>query len=256
MGQNFKQAVMNICIAGYYFTKDLINNLHSAAKKHKIHFVCHQSPNGTKLPSGVHATVIPNIGLEFHAYNHYLNNIWAGGKTLFMHDDVYVDDPAVFDSIENVDVDCAYLFRDNCESRANGGKHGRLILMSQRFMDFVKNFECDCEWCKEKPDPHNSGSRLPKLSKHSGFWYDPNNFGHVSGKPPIGVRHYNSAIEHFHWFLGRVRDRRCGSADMWPCPTEKFDVVNRLHFSDLIAGRRNCWKHVEREIAAYRLAKS
>jgi len=256
MGQDFEPTAMNICVVGYYFNRELYKQLSGLSNRYAVNVVCHRSPNGFLLPSNLKASIIQNIGLEFHVYNHYLQNIWVSGKTLFMHDDIVIEDPSVFEQIEQIDKDCAYLFRDEAESKANGGKHGRIVLMSDQFLRFVKSFECDCEWCHAKNDPHNIGSKLPLLKKHVGFWYDPYNTGHISGRPPFGVRHYNSAIEHFHWFLGRVRDRRCGPAELWPCPSEKFDVVNRIYFSDLISGRRNCWKHVEREIKAYRLANS
>lgn len=240
---------MNICIAGFYYDRDLMDSMERISAEHQLYMVCHRLPKMSKTPKNAKLIQIDNVGLEFHAYNHYLQNVWQGGNTLFMHDDVYVEAPSVFDDISKVIADCAYVFRDYAEEKANSGKHGRAIFMSERFMSFVKDFVCDCQWCKETVDDHNKGSMLPKLNPHKGFWYDPNNNGHVSGKPPIGVRHYNSAIEHFHWFLGKVRDQRCG--EKHPNPVVKFDVVNRLFFPDFIAGRRNCWKHVDKEIAAY-----
>jgi hypothetical protein len=182
-----------------------------------------------------------------------MKKIWNGNDSvLFLHDDLRVESSQVIDAICKLKHDCAYIFRDKAEEKANGGMHGRAIYCSQRFLEFVKNFKCCCKWLLEKEDPHNKEHLLPPLGNyHKGFWYDYNNMGHVSGKPPVGVRHYNEAIYHFHWFLGRVRDQRCGSKDMWPNPKVKMDVVNRVLDSGFLAGRRNEWRHIEREIKRY-----
>ena len=99
---------------------------------------------------------------------------------------------------------------------------------------------------------HNIGTMLPRLGEyHTGFWYDFYNEGHIAGKPPVGVRHYNDAIYHFHWFLGRIRDQRCGDKNGWPMPAVKMNVVNRVYIDGIVAGRRNEWKHIIREINKY-----
>lgn len=244
---------MNICVIGYYFNVELYDILYSRVFKNYIHVVCHKTPPRIyKNTKHLEFIKIDNIGLEFHAYDFYLKSLWNGSDTLFMHDDVIIEDENVFDKIAESKVDCGYIFRDKYEDMANGGKHGRAIFMSKAFLEFVKGFTCECEWCIGKEDKHNKGTILPKLSAHTGFWYDKFNRGHISGKPPIGVRHYNSAIDHFHWFIGRVRDQRCGIKESWPNPKVKMNVVNRLYFSDFIPGRRNCWRHVEKEIVSYR----
>jgi predicted nucleic acid-binding Zn ribbon protein len=40
---------------------------------------------------------------------------------------------------------------------------------------------------------------------HTGFWFDRLNRGHNSGRPPVGVRHYNDAIYHFALQCSRLK---------------------------------------------------
>jgi hypothetical protein len=244
---------MEICVAGWYFKDNFIEVLNKVYPKYKITIVSHlDSDSDFYYINRIPVLPIPNIGLEFGIYDYYLKKIWDGkSRVLFIHDDTEVEDPNVFDAIAGLRHDCAYLFRDMAEEKANGGKHGRAIVCSPRFLDFVRNFTCDCMWLPERDDPHNRGQRLPKLEPHKGFWFDPYNKGHVSGKPPFGIRHYNEGIYHFHWFLGRIRDQRCGPQQGWPNPKIKMDVVNRVMIGGLLAGRRGCWKHVDREKRRY-----
>jgi hypothetical protein len=199
---------------------------------------------------------IPNIGLEFGCYDYYLKNLWnEKDAVLFMHDDTKIENVDVFDGISRLGtdgIDCAYIFRDHAEERANGGRHGRAIYCSARFLTFLKNWECVCHQSEDREDVHhNKGTILKGQGPHTGFWYDKNNKGHVSGKPPVGIRHYNDAIYHFHWQLGRIRDQRCGPQEGWPNPKEKMNVVNRVFFPEVVAARRGCYKHIQREQARY-----
>jgi hypothetical protein len=243
---------MQICVVGFYGHQDLCALLGTVP--YPVTVISHNKENDY---NGLPTINIPNTGLEFGAYDYYIKNVWTHGSVLFMHDDMLIEDMTVFDKIFSLKHDAAYVFRDYAEHAANGGKHGRAIYCSGRFIDFIRNCKCECHWCWEKEDVHhNPLTILPGItSPHTGFWFDPNNEGHVSGKPPVGIRHYNSAIEHFHWSLGRVRDQRCGDKSLWPNPVEKMDVVNRVYFSDMVAGRRNCWKHMDREYARYGTGK-
>jgi hypothetical protein len=245
---------MKICVVGWYFDGDCMTILEKVKNDYDLTIVSHRNGDGPSADymNRFALVSISNIGLEFGAYDFYLKNIWdEKSSVLFMHDDMKISDKEVFKKIEKLPHDCAYIFRDYAEEKANGGKHGRAFFASARFLKFIKYFTCECGWINERDDPHNAGQRLPKIGKHTGFWYDPYNYGHVSGKPPIGVRHYNEGINHFHWMLGRVRDQRCGPQDIWPMPKVKMDVVNRVFFEEFIPGRRNCWKHIERERARY-----
>ena len=198
---------MQICVVGFYGHESLCALLTTVV--YPVTVISHNKENDY---GGLTTINIPNIGLEFGAYDYYIKNVWKSGSVLFMHDDMIIEDIVVFDKIFSLKCDVAYIFRDYAEHAANGGKHGRAIYCSGRFIDFIKDVECECHWCWEKEDVHhNPGTILPAItSPHTGFWFDPNNEDHVAGKPPVGIRHYNSAIEHFHWSLGRVRDRRYG----------------------------------------------
>jgi hypothetical protein len=245
---------MEICVAGWYFEPHFLEKLSEVTNKYRVTIVSHV-PDGWDdyHLNGCRVIPIPNIGLEFGCYDYYLKNLWTGrSDVLFIHDDTKIKNSVVFNDISNLDVDCAYIFRDAAEERANGGKHGRAIFCSARFLAFLIQHECVCEQSTDREDVHhNPGTILKGQGPHTGFWYDKENKGHVAGKPPVGIRHYNDAIYHFHWTLGRIRDQRCGPKEGWPNPSEKMDVVNRVFFSDLVAARRGCYKHVEREQARY-----
>lgn len=243
-----KEEDMRICVAGWHGNKMFYDFLEMVP--YGVTVINHKEDNDCLSLLKVN---VPNIGLEFGCYDYYLKNIWKGGNVLFIHDDTDIKSPGVLDSIFKLKHDCAYLFRDKAEEKANGGKHGRAIYCSDRFLRFIKDFKCSCIWLEEKEDVHhNKGTFLPSLGKyHTGFFYDLHNEGHVSGKPPVGIRHYNEAIYHFHWMLGRIRDQRCGDREDWPCPDFKMDVVNRIFLKDLVAGRRNSWRHIEREQEVY-----
>jgi len=236
---------MKICVCGWYKDEQFYETLHAVSKDYNIVIVSHK-PGGLYL--GLPFVEIPNIGLEWGAYNYYLMQIWDGASNvLFTHDDTKVSDLGVFDRIATLPHDVAYIFRDRSEERANAGKHGRAVFMSARFLRLVKDTRCDCREAKGYIDKHHHiGQQLKGTGAHRGFWFDPENTGHNSGKPPLGVRHYNAAIYHFHWYLGRVRDRKLNN--------ESMDVVNRVYFPEYECGRRGTWRHKEAEQKKYALA--
>jgi hypothetical protein len=245
---------MEICVAGWYFDYHFLEKLKEVRDIFKTTIVSHVPDAYDRYElNGASVIPIPNIGLEFGCYDHYLKEVWNGrDDVLFIHDDTKIKDSSVFHKISKLDVDCAYIFRDMAEEKANGGKHGRAIFCSKRFLNFIKNFECVCQQSVDREDVHhNKGTILKGQGPHTGFWYDKDNTGHVSGKPPVGIRHYNDAIHHFHWVLGRMRDQRCGKKEEWPNPKEKMSVVNRIFFSDVVAARRGCYKHIDREQKRY-----
>lgn len=250
---------MEICIAGWYFDKKFLGVMDfiNRETKHSVYIISHLPANNNGDVGSLIVESIPNVGLEFGCYDYYLKNVWNGSNdVLFIHDDTNIKDPVVFDSIADLGVDCAYIFRDSAEEKANGGKHGRAIFCSKRFLDFLIGFECTCHQSTDREDVHhNKGTILKGQGPHTGFWFDKDNTGHVAGKPPVGIRHYNDAIHHFHWTLGRIRDQRCGPKQDWPNPKEKMDVVNRVFFSDVVAARRGCYKHIEREQKRYGVEK-
>jgi hypothetical protein len=210
---------MNICVVGWYWDKDFYSVVSGAKKKHSIIVVAHREPTIKKIP--VSYVVIPNIGLEFGCYSHYLTDIWTGGDTFFLHDDTRIAGSKVFDKISETKFDCAYVFRDRFEEEANGGKHGRAIFCSDKFLEYLKS--------------------------NGGFWYDKENFGYTGHKgqkrpnrkdgSPIN---FNVGIHTFHKTLGKIRNKKIG-----------LNVVNKIYFQEFEAGRRGTWRHKDREWERY-----
>lgn len=254
---------MKICVSGWYFERDLFEIFKEVSKKYEIVVVTYfRRSNGgiTRdydpipvpdmikewvLPSGVTHWEIPVAGLEWGGYDHYLKNIWdRESDVLFMHDDMRVSDPAVFDRIAELPHDQAYIFRDLSEELANGRKHGRGVYCSKRFLEYMMNYVCMCGQANDHDHPHHPGNILRGTGPHTGFWYDPYNLGeHTNGAVPLHCRHYNAGVYHFAAFAGR-----CVRTDRhWP----GFDSGVRVHLPEFNAGRRGTWRHVEKEIARY-----
>ena len=234
---------MKICVVGWYFLPEFYLQLVEVNKTYPVFIVAHKPGNCM----GLDYEVIPNIGLEFGCYDHYLKNIWDGKSNVFFaHDDTHLSDINVFNKIAAITYDCAYVFRDKAEEAANGGKHGRAIYTSAKFLELIKNYKCDCPQSVDQKDMHhNKDAILPGTGTHTGFWHDPYNTGHVAGKPPVGIRHYNDAIYHFHWTLGRIRDGKCGNKK------GELNVVNRILLPEYESGRRAMWRHKDREQKRY-----
>lgn len=213
---------MRICVTGWFFDEEFIKILNQIQHKYPVYFICHKPP---PFDMGLPFVRRPNVGLEFGAYSFYLRYLWDGVSNIFFtHDDTKISRPEVFDDIATIEHDCAYIFRDWAEEKANGGKHGRAIFCSHRFLSY--------------------------LSQNDGIWYDKGNAGYtghssaaISKRPnredgsPVD---FNEGINHFHRYLGRVRDAKVG-----------LDVVNRVVFSDFEAGRRGTWRHKDREQKRY-----
>lgn len=209
---------MKICIVGWYFDKEFISLLHRVNVNYPVFIVCHRPP---EFYFDLPFVEVDNVGLEFGAYSWYLDNVWdRTGSVFFCHDDTKIGSAETFDSIAQITHDCAYVFRDEAEERANGGKHGRAIYCSAAF--------------------------LTKLSEDGGFWYDEENLGYNGSGQPRPIRadgslmDFNAGIFTFHRYLGRVRDAKLG-----------LDVVNRVFVNSFEAGRRGTWRHKGREHARY-----
>ena len=110
----------------------------------------------------------------------------------------------------------------------NGGKHGRAIFVSAKLLKFMLDYECDCYQCLDHTDGY--GHAIKASNQHNGFWFDIKNTGHTTGKPPAGVRHYNAMIEHFHRYMGWIRDQKLGNP--------KMNVLNRIHLPAFDCARR------------------
>ena len=157
---------MTLCFAGWYFHPPLIAAL--AASKYPSVWVCHREPPKT-FP--LHYASGPNVGLEFGAYQQYLEHEWTGGPVLFCHDDNLITE-AAFDAIASMTVDQAFLFPSEADAAANGRVHGRAIFCSEKFLMRLKadgGFWFSEAACDGKPIPattagepdyHNAGIQV------------------------------------------------------------------------------------------------
>lgn len=234
---------MKICICGWYYYEDFYKKINLVKDKYEVMIVAHRDDKFKLDSIGLPYIIKENIGLEFGAYDYYLKNIWdKESSVLFMHDDVAIKDIIAFDKIAKLEedgVDQAYIFKSEAEQVNNGGKHGRAIYISKKLLSFMLNYKCNCEESKDHYDSHNPDTILLGIPDHNGFWYDPLNKGHSSGKPPKGVRHYNEMIYHFHKYLGRIRDKRVRVGN------EFMNVLYRVIIPELDCARRGQFR-VER----------
>ena len=167
---------MNICVAGWYFEKfdEFYASLYRIKENHNIHIVANRHSDFLEI-ADLPYTVRENTGLEWGAYNHYLMNIWEGGPTLFTHDDVilgpvledYEFKPPefLFDRIADASIDQGYVFSSRREDVVNYGQHGRMIFMSDSFLN--------------------------KAKQSGGFWFDDTNTGNTE------TGDYNAGINRF-----------------------------------------------------------
>ena len=248
---------MNICVVGWHLSEPFYLQLKKIHAKYPAMIVSHLTDKGYY---GLPHVDIPNIGLEFGAYDYYVKNLRDGeSDVLFIHDDTAISDLCFFDQIadlKNQGIDQTFIFRDETQARNNQKFHGRAFYCSARFIDHMIKYSCDCgqatdyvdmhhnKYCslacikKEYPEIDESriitekvgrqethcaccrekvdegrifyGQKLRGTGPHTGFWFDPFNTGHASGKPPIGVRHYNDGVYHFVLYCGRMAQGRYG----------------------------------------------
>ena len=227
---------MSICVAGWYFFPKLLETLKKVQKKYPVHIVSHsEDPKHIKIMESTKLlyTIILNEGLEWGVYDYYLKYIWDNkSDVLFMHDDVEIKDIKVFDKIRNLDFDQCYIFKSMEENKNNGGKHGRGIFMSKKFLKFAKTYKCSCGRCTYR---FKRGEISHVKTPTKGFFFDRYNKGHIFGKRPEGCRDYNIGIEHFHNYVGRIRDKTYGNPEM--------RVVGRAQFPEFDSARRGSFKN-------------
>jgi hypothetical protein len=183
---------MKICVCGWYFNPEFMRQLELVHKKYPVVVVSHRN-RPIRLPH----VYIPNVGLEWGAYNYYLKYIYDGkGKVLFTHDDNDVEDVSVFDELAKCDLDVGFVFRNEAEAEWAFDRHGRAIVMSEKFLNFCK---------KEKFSLVNqeSGERFTQ----DGFWYDKKNFGYVGDDKKLNC---NKGIEFFASYLKYLEEKDYG----------------------------------------------
>lgn len=193
---------MKICICGWYYQEEFYNELKKS--KYDITIISNKSEVPESISKMFNNIVIrKNIGLEFGAYNHYVKNNEVDDSILFLHDDTLI----TIEQINQIEESCrcldqAYIFANYDEQKKNGGKHGRCIYMSAKFLNYLK-------------------------TEHSGIPYDERNNGYNgTSKNPEGLD-YNESINRYHRLLGRIRDKKLG-----------FKILYRIHIKDIKLGRR------------------
>jgi len=206
--------------------------------------------------SGLDYAVIPNVGLEFGCYDWYLKSVYSqqsavgsqGSAILFMHDDLDIRDFGEFDRIAELTYSQSYIFQDEVEDNINQHRHGRMIYLSNRVIENMLSTVCDCKYAHDFIDQeHNPGSVIAGAGPHTGFWFDPYNYGHINGKPPLlftthhehqqssvpnTIWHYNHGIFHFDRQIGLLK-------------RQGFDVLHKHYAPGLFIGRRNRFRENE-----------
>jgi hypothetical protein len=192
---------MKICMVGWYYNAELIELMEIINKYHKVDIVAHRDGKHGSLDS----ILVENIGLEFHCYNTYINNIWDGeSDILFMHDDIEMGPVVVnyeiippiniFNKISNLNIDQGYIFHDEADAHWNDYKHGRMIFMSGSLIKHIKN---------------NFG----------GIWFDSTNTGFTIKGP------YNAGIINFNETMLKLQDN--------------YDTCNIVYCPSIVQLRRN-----------------
>lgn len=171
MGQDDLQAGMKICVCGYYYRPEFYRELKASGYEAKVI---------GKVPGDQADVVIPNVGLEWAAYDYYVNHFWDGEDVLFTHDDGYPD-PGAFDLIAEVNAPCAFIFMDEDDAMDNGGRSMRKIGIHGRALRL-------------------SGDTIERLG---GFWFDGDNTGYVQHPIPPGMLDYNMGVKRLY---DRLRD--------------------------------------------------
>lgn len=243
---------MRICVCGWYFLEHpkVLEDFKKVNEKYPVSIVSHQTSKEADeilKKSGLDYQIIPNIGLEWGAYDWYLKNKWDGNNNiLFMHDDIYIENVSEFDRLAKLTGDQYYIFQDEKEDGGNQHHHGRMILLSAKMLKYMSEDVCECQWTYQKIDKYdNKGAILQGIGPHTGFWFDPYNSRHHSGAPPLiyGIRpdrpqheknlycvyHYNTGIYHFDWQMREYK----GAG---------FDTKHRFYCPGLWIGRRGQFK--------------
>jgi hypothetical protein len=163
---------VQVCVCGWYFRPGLYRTLAAVHVRFRVTVVGHRPGPTCDLP----LVLRENVGLEWGAFSHYLENLWDGeSRVLFMHDDVEAS-PAFFDEVAAATADQAFVFRDRGEFE-RAYSHGRAFVAS--------------------------GAFLTLLGEHGGIWYDGGNTGFVasgpswSATPPLGCGDHNAGIRAF-----------------------------------------------------------
>jgi len=208
---------MKICVCGWYYMDSIYRDFEEVNKTYPVFVVAHKEDE--KL-AGFDHYVRENTGLEWGAYDWYLKNEWDGeSDVLFMHDDVrmrptfceYDTVPViqVFKAVENLakEYDQVYIFRSMQEKKENFGLHGRALLCSARFLQYL-------------------------LDNEDGIWNDVDNTGHTMGPTPDWCKHYNEADYKFRDTLTKIDALETGMSLNNIVLISPFDCARRGKFEE------------------------
>jgi len=121
---------MNICVCGWYYFPNLYSTLAKIKEKYPTHIVCHRA---SPIINGLPHSHRNNVGLDWGAYNYYLEKIWnKKSPVLFMQDDVAISSSSVFDQIallkNDKQIDVAFLFNNGLEATYNSNATGERFI--------------------------------------------------------------------------------------------------------------------------------
>lgn len=174
--------MMTLCICGWYYHQPFYDRvLDWVLQRRDARVITHQEPT---IPLPCPHMRAKNIGLEWHAYNEYLQNTPIQGPVLFIHDDTEILNPQFFAYVESqcADRDLAFIFPDEQQERMNGGAHGRCVYMSRKLLGMFRPI---------------------------GFWYDENNGTDITSAK------CNQGIQHFLQDVGWLMHRPTGKGLIW-----------------------------------------
>jgi len=146
---------MQVCVVGWDFNKSLYASL---AKADYDTFIIMHKKGDTH---GVPFYLIPNEGLEWGAYDHFLKNHWdKKSPVLFMQDDISILKDSFFDLVNSIDNDLIFihdtLAKQIASERLFSGT-GQCFKASPKFLSYL--------W-----------------KHHGGFWYDSRNTGNFDSE--------------------------------------------------------------------------
>jgi hypothetical protein len=120
------------------------------------------------------------VGLEFGAYNEFLQNHWISGPVLVIHDDSTITQEAL-DEVATITQDQVFLFPSLEDAKANGNAHGRAFFCSERL--------------------------LARLKEDGGFWYNeaPETSLAIPATSAIEPNYHNTGIQTFLAYLKSLK---------------------------------------------------
>lgn len=200
---------IQICCAGWHFFEDIIVQIEKS--KLNIHVVAHRDHRLLRKKE-IKSTVTDNVGLEWGAYNYYINNMWdKKSDVIFMHDDV---------KINNFDRFIKKNYRKFKKRKIDHGSvspskivhpGGQFFYLSKRIINIIQ-------------------------SEFGGIWFDEGNSGYTDWKSQPSF-----------WHLRRVND---GAVRFRIMIEEIGKKYNFVVFTDVIDGDVTFYSRGKDEVKA------